>query len=204
MKPLKPLLIGISGLKNSGKDTLGNFLKKYLTDFKVEIKKFDDMIKKVTAVALDCTVEDLENRDFKENFIHPVWKCTPRKFMQIFGTEFGREIIRESIWIDMFKHQNKDCEADVVLITGVRFDNEIKFIKKEGGINIFIQRGDLFSTQKDTHESEARLEEISKSPDLMEKYFEIVVRNSGTIKSFETTGKTLANIIKQRINFKGK
>lgn len=94
-------------------------------------------------------------------------KLTPRKLMQLIGTECGREIIHPNIWINALfadyntgymdseeawcedGYYNKKVWVDTTpnwIITDVRFPNEAKAIKDRGGIIVRVER-DWF-TQK--------------------------------------------------------
>ena len=85
------MLIGISGKIGSGKDTIGKIIQ-YLTspfdkDFKTpfvlgedyqtgnswEIKKFAGLLKQYVALATNCTVEQLEDVDFKNKPLSTEW-----------------------------------------------------------------------------------------------------------------------------------
>lgn len=56
--------IGILGLAGSGKDTFATMLQKHLTGFTID--RYAAPIKKLTAHLFECTLEDIEDRDFKE------------------------------------------------------------------------------------------------------------------------------------------
>tara|TARA_R110002020_G_scaffold157720_8_gene340626 strand:- start:2011 stop:2850 length:840 start_codon:yes stop_codon:yes gene_type:complete len=94
---------------------------------------------------------------------HVLVKLTPRKLLQLLGTEAGRDIIHPNIWVNAlfadyktianFKLRNyklfnnlKTSENDVTqeypnwIITDVRFPNEIETIKDRGGIVIRVNR----------------------------------------------------------------
>lgn len=56
--------VGILGLAGSGKDTFATMLQKHLTDFTID--RYAAPLKKLTAHLFECTLEDIEDRDFKE------------------------------------------------------------------------------------------------------------------------------------------
>lgn len=59
------MLIGLIGGMNVGKDLTHELIRDVLNDQIFEHKKFATKIKKMLATLIDCTVEDLENREFK-------------------------------------------------------------------------------------------------------------------------------------------
>lgn len=141
----KPLLIGISGKKRSGKDTLCQSLLNRL-DNSVRVA-FADQLKEEVAEACGVSLEYLEHH--KANF---------RYILQGWGTEFRRQLTGLNYWIE----QLDNCVAawhlgsDFIIIPDVRFQNEHAYVKQNGGIMIRINRPDMVST--DTHPSETDLD----------------------------------------------
>jgi hypothetical protein len=147
-------ILSISGRMGAGKDLVGEIIQ-YLTyvDTNTDsitfddwqsmihtnmgdwrIKKFAAKLKEITCIILGCTMEQLEDREFKEKelgeewWVYKVWndqegnfveglisynephllkdweyhkliKLTPRKIMQLLGTDAGRHIIHPQIWV---------------------------------------------------------------------------------------------------------
>jgi hypothetical protein len=96
------MIIGISGKKNSGKDELGKILQwkltrpdiafssflllpKYDRDFLWNTKQFASKVKEIVALLIGCTVEDLENREFKESPLGKHWE----RYVVYLEDEFG-------------------------------------------------------------------------------------------------------------------
>ncbi len=96
------------------------------------------------------------------------WKISPRKAYQLFGTEFARKNIKDSIWLDLAEDTN-------VIWTDVRFDNEAQYLKDKGGVLIKVI-ADRATTKESSHSSEAGVDE---------SYIDIVVDNTGTLKKLE-------------------
>ena len=92
----------------------------------------------------------------KDNTSWYIVKLTPRKLLQLLGTEAGRNIIHPNIWInalfadynakgfDYKGSENKEIKGDWIypnwIITDVRFPNEAKAIEDRGGIVIRVNR----------------------------------------------------------------
>lgn len=153
------MLIGITGQKFSGKSTVAKMLSEMLG---YKVVSFADKLKDITCVLSGCTREQLENYDFKEcelvpNHLKPY--CgnaefpTYRAFLQHFGSEVMRGI-NDSIWIDC----TLDNCGENAIISDVRFPNEAKAIKEQGGIIIRVEREGLQSS--DTHSSETAMKQI--------------------------------------------
>lgn len=231
MQLSKNNLIGISGKIGSGKDLAGQILQYYLSvdrptfkEFiyrhienghaivnpKFRIKKFADTIKDTVCLWLGCTREQLEDREFKEKELGEEWRVkqtsyvlTPRKILQLLGTDAGRKIIHPNIWVNtMFANYSKfDTHTDQVvggfipkskwIITDVRFQNEVEAIKKRGGVVIRIERDwSLRTPYKDLKDLSANgtTECIAKylhaSETALDSYsdFDIVINNNKSIE----------------------
>lgn len=132
-------LIGLHGWAQTGKDTVGAFLK---TDWEFERRAFADKLKEVAnaidpiidAVSWDDKQGTVEYRRLSE-LIQSVGperaKNHPevRRLYQRVGTEAGRMVYGESHWIDV-------ALADLperTVITDVRFHNEAAAVRALGG-----------------------------------------------------------------------
>lgn len=107
------------------------------------------------------------------------WKISPRKAYQLFGTEFGRECIKDSIWTDIAPKEN-------VIWTDVRFDNESDAVLKANGEIIHVIRPGQNTIGESTHASEAGLTNIN--------YFATIV-NDGTLAELDGAAASLKAVL---------
>lgn len=97
---------------------------------------------------------------------------TPRRLLQLLGTEAGRNIIHPNIWVNaLFADYDLDSNW---IITDVRFPNEAQVIKDKGGILIRVERPGIESHCGGQHLSETSLDAYDK--------FDYVIENDGTIQ----------------------
>jgi len=139
------MLIGVVGFIGSGKGTVGDFLQ----DHGFIQDSFARPLKDAVSIMFGWPRELLEgdtelsrrwreepdvfwSENFKRSF-------SPRDALQLMGTEAGREVFHPDIWV--ISLLNRARGKDVV-ITDVRFQNEIKYIQENGGIVIRVKRGD--------------------------------------------------------------
>lgn len=139
-------VIGFAGAKQAGKSTSAQAL----SPFNYRVYSFADPIRKLCR-ALGIT-KKYYSKD-KDAPIPHLGKKSARYIMQTLGTDWARDMVSESIWLDMMEKRLVDAHKNKFLITvdDVRFDNEATLIRNMGGIIIRIIRG---GTQSDTHISE--------------------------------------------------
>ena len=118
-------------------------------------------------------------------------QLTPRLFLQLLGTECGRNTIHPNIWVNgLFADYNASSKW---IISDTRFPNEIESIKQHNGLTIRINRDSFLRTGKvfdtDNHESETALDDYQG--------FDYVIDNNGTIKALKEVVKDI--LIKEHI-----
>lgn len=164
------MLIGLTGLKQAGKDTVGNVLVRNHGFVRFA---FADRLKDM-ALAIDPHVATFENQD------SPTGRCCERlsglvdavgweraktfpdvrRLLQRLGKEAVRDHLGENVWVDVVMRQAEPLMKtglDVV-ITDVRFLNEYDAIAKHDGMVWRIVRDG--QTNTDTHPSETEMAKI--------------------------------------------
>lgn len=131
------MLIGLCGAAGSGKDTVASMLTGF---YRVA---FADPLYEMVSIVTGLLPEDLQDREVKEQEIDWIGK-SPRQMLQTLGTEWGRDTISQSLWIDIGMRRIERLLADGrnVVVTDVRFDNEAAAIKAAGGEVWKVLRGE--------------------------------------------------------------
>lgn len=192
------MIIGLSGKKQSGKDTAAkiiiSLLKGHtqneilynssivptLSNNNIQLYRFADAVKECASIILNVNKELFENNDFKQQKIGKDWgNLTYRDFLQKFGTEVGRAI-NPNIWLNVVK--NKIDKNKHTIIADVRFVNECDMIHEMGGIIIRLERNTGII---DKHISETELDGYEE--------FDYVVENNGSLGDLI---RILDNIVK--------
>lgn len=127
------MLIGLAGAAGSGKGSVAEFLARGPYIF-TEIA-FADPVYAAVAAITGIPVPRLKDRGLKERAI-PGLGRSPRELLQLLGTEFGRRMVCESIWVDRAM-QTVDYHSSMgmnTVIADVRFDNEAEAIRGRGGM----------------------------------------------------------------------
>ena len=145
-----------------------------------QIKKYSDKLKDMTCILIGCTREQLEDQTFKATPLGEEWKqtftedydlkdnklfdkdyrdfqeeLTPRKILQLLGTDFGRNMIHPDVWINsLFVDYHSgikmsDYTESKWIITDSRFPNDVERVKSLGGICIRVNRNPKHIFTKD-------------------------------------------------------
>lgn len=165
------MLIGLCGAAGAGKNTVAEALclKYGWIQF-----GFADPVYAAVSAATGIPVQRLRDRSMKEQPIEWLGK-SPRELLQTLGTEWGRNLVRSDIWVQVAMRQVDACRqhACSVVLTDVRFENEADAIKSAGGLVWRVVRGSSsLSAQAAKHSSEAGI------PDYL---VDSVIENRGTI-----------------------
>ena len=142
------MIIGIAGFQGSGKDTIADYLCN-IYGFKRD--SFAATLKDAVAAVFGWDRELLEGRTRESRAwretVDPWWanrldmpNLTPRLVLQRWGTEVARKSWHDDTWIASLENKLNRAHNDIV-ITDVRFPNEIAAVKRAGGIVIRVVRG---------------------------------------------------------------
>jgi hypothetical protein len=175
-------MIGLLGKKKHGKDTCADML---VSERGYTKQAFADPLKKGIQQFFRFSDEQLYNEVKKEE-IDERWGFSPRKAMQIIGTDLLRQqfpllmgidpITGDQMWV---KNMELRCDelaekgSHNIVISDVRFQNEVDWILSRGGTIIKITRPDLCNVA-DTHSSESSI-------DIITNYTHSII-NDGTIE----------------------
>ncbi|WP_263729988.1 hypothetical protein [Cellulomonas sp. SG140] len=98
-----------------------------------------------------------------------------RSLLQRLGTEAGRKVMGESIWVDTAMRRAAEIDGPVV-ITDMRFPNEKRAVEFAGGWSVRIERPGL-AQDPDAHASETALDA---------EVFDFQVVNGGTVADLQS------------------
>jgi len=202
-KSTLPLLIGMGGLKTSGKDAASDFLVQHRGFVKIGMSAGLHECLMALNPWVRVTPTDVQNlaaagirvpADMLD--IHTIWRryadleralgytdmkiiAEVRSLQQRMGTEVGRDLIDQNIWTDMTARTVQRLREDghPVVVTGIRYSNELKMIRRLDGRSIWVDRPSVRLAQGqhptlDTHSSETSLDHHS---------FDRLLSNDGTL-----------------------
>lgn len=149
-------LIGIHGPLNGGKDTIGNYILAKHPD-RFRRYAFAQPLKNALQALFDFTPQQIEDRVLKEK-VDEFWGFSPRYAIQRLGTEYGRAMMRDDVWIKRaeLEHKNNRESGIGTVITDVRFENEAQWIRAQpNSMLIYIEVPGLVKDARYKHASEA-------------------------------------------------
>lgn len=174
---MKQELIGLTGYAGSGKSECA----KALEERGFVRHRFAAPIKAMLRALLeefcvdDETIERMLDGDLKEVPTPLLNGKTPRYAMQTLGTEWGRKLIGENLWVDAAITSAKatmEWDTDVsVVFDDVRFQNELEAICSAGGKVVRLVRSGVGVNL--SHESERQIGDLP---------VDAIVLNNGAIE----------------------
>jgi hypothetical protein len=179
------MIIGLTGLARSGK----NEVSKVLHDkFKFDEFSFAEPIRNFVIDFLKLRGLD-ELDEIKEIPNALFGGKTPRYVMQTLGTEWGRESIYDSIWVDRCIYLAEKSENAVIF--DVRFENEARVIKERGGMIVNIIRPSIQKSEIYNHISESGIDR---------EYIDYWILNDSSLENLKESVIKMVEHLSQRVS----
>lgn len=209
-------IIGLCGYKRAGKDTAAA----YLSAWGFKRLAFADKLYQEVAQAFNVSVELLGEHRTKEtplyalslancaqsDFVQLVLRLeggaiddnlhkprSPRKIMQMWGTEFRRGLYRDDYWTSVVGEEIAKNPAQKYVITDVRFPNEAEMLKglvgRQPRIIRILRKGqsgvaDMHPSERmmDGYEEDVRLENIEGRPEVLQSALQDYLLTDSVLK----------------------
>ena len=158
LAPDQGVVVGFCGLAGTGKTTLAQHLVQHHGFIRVP---FAGPLKAMAA-AFGLTPAEMSGH-LKEEPCEALCGKTPRQFMQLLGTEFGRDLLGPDLWVNAWR-RTVTCHLEEALVDGaplrivcddVRYANEAAAIRGLGGQVVLLTRQGAGSKSGFSHPSEA-------------------------------------------------
>jgi hypothetical protein len=189
------MIIGLCGAQGSGKDTVANIL---ITEYGFVKLTFASTLKDVVAILFSWPRDLLEglteeSRLWRET-VDDFWSAklsisgfTPRKALQMIGTDLFRLHFNNDIWISIVENKIgamlKNNPNINIVISDCRFANEFSLIKKFPDSHIItILREKNYSINKLAHSSETEWVNYN---------FDAILQNDNSIDELKSNIKSL-------------
>jgi len=168
------MIIGLSGYARSGKDTVASLFPDY------QRRAFADPMREALLrlnplISSSMTVQEaveIHGWDTAKTVFPEI-----RRLLQVLGTEVGRNMIDENVWVNI---ATKDLNSDDdIVFADVRFPNEAQAIKELGGQIWRINRPEISAIN--LHSSESSMDHWP---------FDAWLDNSGSIEDLQAQIET--------------
>jgi hypothetical protein len=175
-------VIAFTGLAGAGKTTAATHL---IDRHGFRRVRFAGPLKAMMA-ALGLTAAEIDG-DRKEFPCELLGGKTPRWAMQTIGTEWGRDLIAQDLWIRAWQHAVSQLPAGVnVVVDDCRFPNEADAVRAAGGWMVRIERpgaGTASAHQSEQHalSADCTLENDASMKALCDQV-DAFVRNASWVK----------------------
>lgn len=171
-------LVGITGRKYHGKDTIGKIL---CDQFGFERLAFGDALKDACQSIFHFDWNQLHG-NAKES-MDSYWGVTPRDVYQVVGTELFRHSFSQyfphigtNLWVQSLERKYLAHYKDKkVVVTDVRFQNEIDMIHRHGGVILRVCR-DVETHSFVSHESEKYIDSFEVDYELHNRDLKVLER----------------------------
>lgn len=184
------MIIGFTASMGAGKSTAVDLLKKKAGH--VELVKFAQPLYDMQEFVYD-RISSVHKRS--ENFIKD------RKLLQWLGTDWGRDTISETLWVDLWKAKVRNTQEKhayapnlTIVCDDVRFDNEASTVQAIGGVVVHI----TCNRNKERIDTTSGLCNHKSEAGVNPKLVDYTVSNNGTIKEFEVAIRNLYGLISHK------
>jgi len=161
------MIVLLCGKKRVGKDTVADYLCKFYGFVKYSLA--DPMKKACQEIFV---LSDYQLWGNSKEIVDPRLGTTPRRILQIFGTElFQYDIYKHipelvdkipprTLWVWRFKEWYENNKDKDVVISDGRFIHELEAIKEMGGVSVMIRRKKIEDLSEPDHPSEKEVEKM--------------------------------------------
>lgn len=172
-------VIGLCGPRQVGKDTVRRFIIASQGGYPYSMA---DPIRAMLLGGFGIDMNDPYWIENKEQVIPALGK-SPRDMMRTLGTEWGRDLVNQDIWLTLARQRLLAMGPGMVL-ADIRFENEAKWVRDMGGRIVHIDS--KIHGQQDVQHS-------SDTPVIRELGDGIIV-NNGSLEDLQSAVKDLLHI----------
>ncbi len=208
-------IVGVGGLLTSGKDAFADYLVTSWDYTKTFMSHPLHMWMRTENpwIKLDKPVRCMEGWTLEPGEFHPYnyivhqvgyteakEQTEIRRALQRIGTECGRKLISENVWVDAVEREIKQSLArgiNRIVVTGIRYENELKMIQRLGGETVWIERPSARASHEEKIRSAAASADTathSSEVSLDAGRFDSVIENDGSLEQLFARADRWVNV----------
>lgn len=169
-------IIALHGFAQSGKDTVAKFLEEEAGYKRLAFADaLRDVLYALNPIIGQGAVGPLRLRTIVDGWSWDEAKVDIpeiRELLQRMGTEAGRKILGENVWVNIVLKQIKDHPGQRFVITDLRFDNEMDALSDYGADVLLVKIVRPGVGPVNSHTSDAGIED---------RYFDVILHNNGSL-----------------------
>jgi hypothetical protein len=171
-------IVAFTGYAQSGKDTAAAML----WDKGYEQYRFALKIYEMLAVMMDVTVEKVNEMKVNNECI-PGTLCTVRSALQTLGSEWGRDLVDENVWVILLNNRIVNKMDTLVVIPDLRFINEVQELTRFALLNGFDL--DIVGIERDSSQPQTHHQSEMGIVEILEEHATHIIDNNGTLDDLE-------------------
>lgn len=180
-------IIALSGKAGVGKDEAAGILYR---EYDFERIALADPIKEFASKIFGFTQDQLWGSSEFRDQVSPRWNLTARRVLQVLGTDIVRNLHPE-VWLQYAweKITALTSRGKDVVVTDVRFPNEVEFFLERRAKVVRIVRQGIGVTDTEAHASEMAQDDVPDSE------FDAVIANDGTLEAYRSKVRSMLEIV---------
>jgi hypothetical protein len=130
-------IIALTGAKGVGKTSIAKQIASRDSESRC-ILSFADPLRRMMAqlIPMDAMTDPAQ----KEQPVEWLGGKSPRQLLQSLGTDWGRDMVSATIWIDAMRKLIAEQTFGTIIIDDCRFENEAQMVQDMGGFVILLHR----------------------------------------------------------------